>query len=107
MVSPPRASRVALAVAVSIVLVGCAAGDPRFTAEAPAGFWVGLWHGAISFVTLVVGLFQEGVEVYERNNAGGWYDFGFLMGATSVWGGGSSAGYHRSRRGKRSPRSDA
>jgi hypothetical protein len=68
-------------VAACAALVGCAAGDPRYTAEAPAGFWVGLWHGVISWVSLVVGVFVEGVAVYEAHNSGGWYDFGFLFGA--------------------------
>lgn len=86
---------------LALVLVGCTAGDPQFTADDPAGFWVGLWHGMISMVTLVIGIFNESVQVYERNNTGGWYDFGFLVGVTSVWGGGSSAGYHRSRRRRR------
>ena len=27
--------------------------------------------------------------IYENNNTGGWYDFGFLIGVASVWGGGS------------------
>jgi hypothetical protein len=64
----------------TIVLAGCAAGDPRFTIDAPAGFFAGWWHGLIAFVTLVIGLFNDSVEVYERFNSGGWYDFGFLLG---------------------------
>jgi hypothetical protein len=92
---------VAAAGVLALVLCSCAAGDPQFTPERPAGFWLGLWHGMISWITLVVGIFDQSVEVYERNNNGGWYDFGFLFGATSIWGGGSSAGYHRSRRRRR------
>ena len=38
---------------------GCAAGNPRFTADEPAGFWMGLWHGAIGVVTLVIGIFDD------------------------------------------------
>jgi hypothetical protein len=71
---------------VSVVLVGCVAGDPMFTAELPAGFFMGLWHGIISFVTLVIGIFYESVQVYEVENTGGWYDFGFLLGVSSIWG---------------------
>lgn len=73
----------------ALVLAGCAAGDERFTTETPAGFWMGLWHGAISFVTLIVGIFSDNVSVYEVDNTGGWYDFGFLLGVTCFWGGGS------------------
>ncbi len=70
----------------TILFVGCAAGSPQFTHEAPAGFWLGIWHGLISFVTLVIGVFNEHVRVYEVDNTGGWYDFGFLLGVTALWG---------------------
>lgn len=96
----PAVAGVAVVMLV-LVLCGCAAGDPQFTADHPANFWLGLWHGVISWITLIVGIFDEGVRVYEVDNTGGWYDFGFLLGATSIWGGGSSAGYHRSRRRRR------
>jgi hypothetical protein len=77
-----------------LVVAGCAAGDPRFTPDDPAGFFTGLWHGAISCVTLLVGIFVDGVGVYETHNTGGWYDFGFLLGVAGTWGGGSH-GYRR------------
>jgi len=66
---------------------GCAPGDAQFTNETPAGFWFGLWHGMISAVTLILGIFYDTVKVYEVQNSGGWYDFGFLLGVSSVWGG--------------------
>ena len=49
----------------------------------PAGFRAGFWHGMIVPITFVVSLFNPGVRIYETNNNGGWYDFGFIMG-TSV-----------------------
>ena len=72
-----------------LLLAACAAGDAQFTAESLAGFWFGLWHGIISVISLVIHLFNQDVTVYELNNNGGWYDFGFLMGVICVWGGGS------------------
>lgn len=57
-------------VVVVLLLVGCAAGDPRFSPESPAGFWHGLWHGIISVITLIVGLFDADVRVYELDNNG-------------------------------------
>ena len=39
----------------------------------------------------VVSLFQDGVNVYEAHNNGGWYNFGFLWAAAIVLGGGGSA----------------
>ncbi len=73
----------------ALVIAGCAPGDPRYAADAPAGFWPGLWHGIISVITLIIGLFNANVEVYERFNTGGWYDAGFLFGVLLFWGGGS------------------
>ncbi len=74
----------------ALMLAGCAAGDARFTMDAPAGFWTGLLHGFISWVTLVIGIFSDQVRVYEPHNTGGWYDLGFLLGV-GIWGGGSHA----------------
>lgn len=71
-----------------LLLTACTAGDAQFTAQDPAGFFYGLWHGVISFITLIVHIFNNGVMVYETTNTGGWYDFGFLVGVTSIWGGG-------------------
>lgn len=48
----------------------------------PAGFWAGLWHGLLIGITFIVSLFNDGVRIYETNNSGRWYDFGFLLGAT-------------------------
>ena len=74
-----------------LLLTSCAAGDPQFTQDNPAGFWYGLWHGIISVITLIIHVFNETVSVYEINNTGGWYDFGFLAGVMCIWGGGSHA----------------
>ena len=76
-------------ISVLLLLTGCAAGDVQFTTDTPSGFWFGLWHGVISFITLVVHIFNDTVSVYEINNTGGWYDFGFLLGVICIWGGGS------------------
>ena len=71
------------------LLASCAAGDNQFTSDNPAGFWFGLWHGVISFISLIIHLFNDSVAVYELNNTGGWYDFGFLLGVICIWGGGT------------------
>ena len=90
---------VILTLLLLLLLAGaCAGGDVRFDEASPAGFWVGLWHGAISVITLIVGIFSDTVRVYEIHNTGGWYDFGFLFGATAVWGGGSSTMHHNNRK---------
>lgn len=74
---------------IVLLLTSCTAGDPQFTQDSPAGFWYGLWHGIISVISLVIHIFNENVSVYEVNNAGGWYDFGFLLGVIFIWGGSS------------------
>jgi hypothetical protein len=50
----------------------------------PAGFWTGYWHGMIAPVAFVVSLFNEDVGIYETHNNGKWYDFGFVLGASST-----------------------
>ena len=45
----------------------------------PAGFWGGLWHGIIAPITFLVSLFVGGVSIYETNNNGRWYEFGFML----------------------------
>jgi hypothetical protein len=57
-----------------------------------AGFWRGLWHGLIAPVTFVLSLFSRGVRIYEVHNAGGWYDFGFLLGVSAALGGAARGG---------------
>ena len=58
----------------------------------PAGFWAGFWHGVIAPITFFVCLFVKGVRIYETNNNGRWYDFGFMLGV------GAFASHHEVRR---------
>ena len=89
---------------VLVVLAGCAPG-PNSMADVPndegevAGFFMGLWHGIASPVMFIISLFNKSVEVYEVHNNGGWYTFGFLLGASVVLGGssGGAAGLKRRR----------
>jgi hypothetical protein len=61
----------------------------------PAGFWGGLWHGMIAPITFLISLFVEGVSIYETNNNGRWYEFGFMLGIGAYAGGG---GVHSTNR---------
>jgi len=71
---------------------GCAPGSERFTEENPAGFWWGIWHGMIWFITFLMGIFTGGrYTIYEAANNGGWYNFGFLIGIGVMFGGGGLA----------------
>lgn len=78
-----------ISIPLIFLLYSCAGGDAQFTPESPAGFWYGLWHGVISIISLIIHIFNNNVFVYEVNNTGGWYDFGFLLGVICIWGGGS------------------
>ncbi len=86
-----RMFKPAIFVPFILLLTACAAGGEQFTQDQPAGFWYGLWHGVISVISLIIHIFNDGVAVYETNNTGGWYDFGFLLGVISIWGGSSHA----------------
>jgi hypothetical protein len=59
--------------------------------ESPDGFWLGLWHGVIAPVTFIISLFSDSVEMYSINNNGGWYNFGFVLGAGILTVGSSKA----------------
>jgi hypothetical protein len=61
----------------------CVAGsDSRYKQPGapPAGFWAGLRHGIIAPITFIVSLFASEVSIYETNNNGRWYEFGFMLG---------------------------
>jgi hypothetical protein len=60
-----------------------------------AGFWTGFWHGLIAPITFVVSLFNPDVRIYETNNNGGWYDFGFILGVSSSLGGGATVNVNK------------
>jgi hypothetical protein len=79
-------------VGILLLLSSCAAGPNTAaeTGEDPAGFWLGLWHGIIVLVTFVISLFNDNVNMYEVNNNGNWYDFGFLLGLMASLGGAGS-----------------
>ncbi len=84
-------------------LAGCAAQSVDLSAvpeteERTPGFWQGLWHGIIAPVTFVISLFNKNVAMYAVLNNGGWYNFGFLLGMSIIFGGsGGGAMAHRRR----------
>ncbi|HNS73074.1 MAG TPA: hypothetical protein PKI81_06695 [bacterium] len=76
-----------LLLAALLVLAACAPGTGEYTAAGPAGFLAGVWHGWIAPVTLIAGLFNDQVRIYEPFNRGWWYDFGFYIAVISGFGG--------------------
>ncbi len=90
------------ALAMLLLTMGCAASLNPLVGTAtpgkePAGFLLGLWHGLIVWVTFVVSLFTQDVAVYEVHNGGWPYDLGFLIGVSSVLGGGAAGSRRRWR----------
>ena len=75
-----------LAASILFILTGCVPGDGTSTSSKPAGFFWGIWHGWISPISLVIGLFKSNVRVYEVFNTGWWYDFGFYIAIISGFG---------------------
>lgn len=80
-------------VIVALVLVSCAdvTNIEACRTMKPYGFFSGWWHGFIAPWSFIGSLFSNNIAVYAVNNTGGWYDFGFLLGAGIFFGGSSKA----------------
>lgn len=70
-----------------ITFIGCVPGDGKHTTEKPAGFFWGIWHGWIAPISLIWSIFNSDIRVYEPQNTGWWYDFGFYIAIISGFGG--------------------
>ena len=46
----------------------------------PAGIWLGLWHGIISPVTIILSFLHKNAQMYEVHNDGSPYNLGFFLG---------------------------
>jgi hypothetical protein len=76
-----------LLILVMVFLTACAPGDGKATTDNPAGFFWGIWHGWIAPISLIIGLFNRDIRIYETLNTGWWYDFGYYMAIISGFGG--------------------
>jgi hypothetical protein len=93
----PLVARIALGTALLLLLAACAAGANTSVEDSGAGFWLGFWQGVIIPVTFVISLFNDNVSIYEVNNNGNWYDFGFMLGLAGPFSG-IAGGSARARR---------
>jgi hypothetical protein len=98
------ARRIAVVVALAafaLLLAGCAADANEVAGTQPdqAGFWLGLWQGLILPISFVISLFDNDVGIYEIDNNGAWYDFGFVLGAAITFSGTGGGGTAAARRG--------
>lgn len=50
------------------------------------GILMGLWHGVISPVTLIVSFFNTNITIYDVHNNGNQYNLGFMLGVIILLG---------------------
>jgi hypothetical protein len=81
-------------IVLCLFMTSCAPGSNHFK-QGKAGFFWGIWHGWIAPIALIVHLFNPAIRIYETNNTGGWYDFGFYI---AVVGGFGSVAWNRKRK---------
>jgi hypothetical protein len=84
--------RLGVFLAISLLvlfLAGCATQPQPEVVDLP-GFWSGLLHGFLMLFSLIGSIFTD-VRIYAFPNSGGWYDFGFFLGASSFLGGGGAS----------------
>jgi hypothetical protein len=84
---PKQLALLLLVLLLTAIVSGCFPGGSSYSPDQPAGFFSGIWHGWIAPLSLIVGLFQEGIRIYEPYNTGWWYDFGFYIAVISGFGG--------------------
>jgi hypothetical protein len=82
-----KAQIVLLYAIIIVVFAGCFPGGGTYSPVDRAGFFTGVWHGWIAPISLIVGLFSDGVRIYEPYNTGWWYDFGFYIAVIAGFGG--------------------
>jgi hypothetical protein len=87
---------VLLIIILTLIFLNCAPGNEEWNQEInpgnKAGFWAGIWHGAIIIITFIVSLFTDDVGLYEINNTGWPYNLGFIIGLNISIGGMFSGG---------------
>ena len=71
----------------ALLIAGCAPGGGSYQKDSPAGFFSGIWHGWIAPITLIVGIFNGNIRIYEPNNVGWLYDFGYYIAIIGGFGG--------------------
>ena len=68
---------------------GCATQPTPYGIDSP-GFVGGLIHGILMPFTFIGSFFMD-IRIYNFPNAGRWYDFGYLIGAAMILGGGGAS----------------
>jgi len=76
--------------AFALLLISSCAHQPEPMAYDPPGFFSGLLHGFLILFSLIGSVFTD-IRIYAFPNSGGWYDFGYLLGASMFLGGGGAS----------------
>ncbi len=85
-----------VSILILVMLTGCLA-EPNVYEQKPdeveeiAGFWQGIWHGVTTPFAFIISLFSDKVGIYEIENNGNWYNFGFVIGLSIMFGGSSKS----------------
>ena len=89
-VTPTRKALLLVSTLLAFVfLSSCADVSPNVQdciTSSPYGFFGGLWHGFIAPLSFIGSLFSDDIAFYAYNNNGGWYNFGFCIGAGILFG---------------------
>lgn len=64
---------------------------PHTYPTAYTNFWWGVVHGLFIVPTFFWSLFAHSITIYQAPNAGSWYNFGFLIGISIIFGGSHGA----------------
>jgi hypothetical protein len=73
----------------ALILASCATQPAPSDVVDPPGFLSGLLHGFLILFSFIASVFTE-YRIYAFPNSGGWYDFGYLLGAMAFLGGGGA-----------------
>lgn len=74
---------------VALTLASCET-QPKPEAYDPPRVFLRFTHGFLILFNFIASLFTD-VRIYNFPNYGGWYDFGYLIGASMFLGGSGSA----------------
>ncbi|MCP4521023.1 MAG: hypothetical protein GY827_04905 [Cytophagales bacterium] len=73
--------------AMALLMASCASSVDATTCvdvETAGGFWWGLWNGITVGWSFLGSLFSSDISIYDVNNTGRWYDFGFVLGTGNL-----------------------
>ena len=76
--------KIIVSIGIVLFFTGCGNTNPNEVSQG-VGFFSGIWDGWTVFFAFVGKMFGANYNIYEVNNNGNFYNFGFLLGMSS-WG---------------------